>query len=82
MTSTLGKAPRFVEESIVKANTFIRAAEILGGIGSLAAYLGAEQGELLAWMSGAMEPPSGAFLLAVDLILEDGGTSHPLPKPR
>lgn len=82
MASTFRKTPRFIDESIVKANSLIRAAEIVGGIGPLAAYLGAEQGELLAWMSGAMEPPSGAFLLAVDLILEDGGASRPGSMPR
>jgi hypothetical protein len=71
MTSTMNKPPRFIEEAIVKANSLIRAAEIMGGIAPLAAYLGAEQRDLLAWMSGASEPPSGAFLLAVDLILED-----------
>ena len=52
----------------------IRAAEILGGLDQLSAYLGVRRADLLAWMAGVGEPPLPSFLLAVDVVLEDSET--------
>jgi hypothetical protein len=58
----------------VKVSTLLRAAEILGGIEQLSAYLSVPRSELLAWLGGYREPTTASFLLAVDVVLEDSET--------
>lgn len=65
---------RSVDSATLKANTLLRAAEILGGLDPLSAYLTVPRGDLLAWMAGVGEPPLPSFLLAVDVVLEDSET--------
>jgi hypothetical protein len=55
----------------VKANTLLRAAQIMGGLDPLCRYLSVPRNDLIAWMAGDAEPTLGAFLLAVDLVLQD-----------
>lgn len=68
------RAERRFDSATLKANTLIRAAEILGGLDQLSAYLTVPRANLLAWMAGAGEPPLPPFLLAVDVVLEDSET--------
>jgi hypothetical protein len=65
---------RSFNSATLKANTLIRAAEILGGLDALSAYLSVPRATLLAWMAGVGEPPLPPFLLAVDVVLEDSET--------
>lgn len=71
MSDGKSRARRSDDSATLKANTLIRAAEILGGLDALSAYLSVPRGDLLAWMAGAGEPPLPSFLLAVDVVLED-----------
>ena len=48
-----------------------RAAELLGGIQELCAYLQVPAGELERWIENTDVPPSGIFLRVVDLIVEE-----------
>jgi hypothetical protein len=49
-----------------------KAADIVGGERALARYLKVPQAEVYAWMRpGAAPPPTGVFLNAIDLVLND-----------
>ena len=48
-----------------------RAAELLGGMQELCAYLQVPAGELQRWIANADAPPAGIFLRVVDLIVEE-----------
>lgn len=74
MSDGKSRARRSVDGATLKANTLIRAAEILGGLDELSAYLTVPRPSLLAWMAGAGEPPLPSFLLAVEVVLEDSET--------
>ena len=52
--------------------TFRRAIESLGGAEKLAKALGASVSEIEAWASGALIPPPGAFLGAIDIVASNG----------
>ena len=56
----------------VYARTLRRAAEILGGIDQLRAYLRVPGPQLRAWLEAAEKPPLDVFLKIVDLIYECG----------
>lgn len=43
----------------------------MGGLDPLCRYLSVPRNDLIAWMAGDAEPTLGAFLLAVDLVLQD-----------
>lgn len=76
------RSERYFDAATLKANTLIRAAQILGGIERLSAYLSVPQSDLIAWMAGEGEPPHPTFLLAVDVVLEDSETYGLEPRPR
>jgi transcriptional regulator with XRE-family HTH domain len=54
----------------VRAKTLRRAAEIVGSEEALALRLGVTPSHLALWLRGAVEPPDGFFLRAVDIVLE------------
>jgi hypothetical protein len=60
--------------------TLLRAAEILGGVTSLAKFLHATPANVLLWMLGDADLPQNIFLLAVDVVLADNirGLSRPV----
>jgi hypothetical protein len=74
VSDTKSTARRSFNSATLKANTLIRAAEILGGLDELSSYLTVPRANLLAWIAGVGEPPLPPFLLAVDLVLEDSET--------
>lgn len=53
------------------ARVLRKAADQLGGLGALSAYLKVPTPELYQWMRGHEQPPVGVFLKAVDLILDE-----------
>ena len=55
----------------LRSRTLRVAATVLGGPCRLARRLGASPSEVLAWLSGTVEPPERAFLDALRVILED-----------
>ena len=62
----------------------MRAAEILGGIGTLASHLKVPQETVLRWIRGEETPPTEPFMEVVDLLLEHDmgrfGTSGKAPE--
>ena len=46
----------------------LRAAEILGGIGTLASHLKVPQETVLRWIRGEETPPAEPFMEVVDLL--------------
>lgn len=67
----------------VRAKTLQRAAEILGGELSLAFRLRVTPSHLALWISGVEAPRDGAFLGAVDIVLEqDTKATQGLPNTR
>jgi hypothetical protein len=55
----------------VHARTMLAAAEVLGGLSSLADFLKVSRAELFRWTAGVERPPQALFLLAVDVVLDD-----------
>jgi hypothetical protein len=55
----------------VRVRTLRRAADIVGGQAQLRKYLNVSALCLAAWLSGADIAPTGVFLKAVDLVMED-----------
>lgn len=55
--------------------TLIVASELLGGSEALSSHLGVSRRDLLAWMTGNVQPPIGVFLRAVDVLIDE--VSHP-----
>ena len=55
----------------LKSRTLRVAAAVLGGPRRLARRLDASPSEVLAWLSGSVEPPEQVFLQALRVILED-----------
>ncbi len=55
-------------EDTVYTRTFRRAIETLGGAEHLAKAIGASVPEIEGWANGALVPPPGAFLLAIDIV--------------
>jgi hypothetical protein len=49
---------------------FLRAAELAGGVETLAELLHFPKAQALRWMSGEERVPSGAFLKIVDFLIE------------
>lgn len=74
MPDRKSRSQRSFNSATLKTNTLLRAAEILGGLDELSAYLGVPRPQLLMWLAGAGEPPLPPFLLAVDVVLEDSET--------
>ena len=58
-------------ETDLGSRTLRVAASILGGPRRLGKHLGATPSEVLAWLSGTVEPPRAVFLQAVEVILSD-----------
>lgn len=52
--------------------TFIRAIETLGSVERLADALGASSAQIEAWAAGRTEPPTSAFLKAIDIVAHVG----------
>ena len=52
--------------------TLIRAIETLGSVERLADALGASSAEIEAWAAGRAEPPTSAFLKALDIVAHAG----------
>jgi hypothetical protein len=48
-----------------------RAAQSLGGVEALRAYLQVPMGQLAGWLHGEASPPQTVFLRVVDLLAED-----------
>ncbi|HYG56432.1 MAG TPA: hypothetical protein VD965_14140 [Burkholderiales bacterium] len=55
----------------VQTRTLRKAAAILGGPEALAAVLDAPQADVTSWLDGRIEPPRTAFLLSVDIIVDE-----------
>jgi hypothetical protein len=53
----------------VYARTLYRACELLGGVEALGKHLGVNAATLTRWIGGVEEPPTDAFLAAVDVVL-------------
>ena len=53
---------------MLHARALQRAAEILGGIDQLRAYLKVSTLELQTWMQGRAKPPDAVFLRIVDVL--------------
>ena len=53
------------------SRTLQKAAELLGGRANLCKYLRVPSAELNRWIADEAEPPTGIFLRAVDLILDE-----------
>lgn len=81
--------------SSVYARTLQKAAQLIGSRQKLARHLRVPLAELEKWLAGTAQPPTGTFLRAVDLVIEEtsapagdepsgGGTSDPgePPAPR
>lgn len=81
--------------SSVYSRTLQKAAELIGSPRKLARHLRVPLAELEKWLAGVAVPPTGTFLKAVDLVIEEtaapsggepsgGGTSDPgePPAPR
>jgi hypothetical protein len=47
------------------------AARKLGGPRKLRDYLRAPSADVVSWLAGVEEPPTAAFLMALELILDD-----------
>jgi hypothetical protein len=64
---------RFMQQPEVEvyARTLARAAGLSGGSEALAKKLNVSTDQLDAWIAGTEEAPATAFLLAVDLLMED-----------
>lgn len=58
-------------ENDVYVRSFMRAAELLGGVDKLAAHLNVAQSHLQLWMKGLGNPPVDLFLRVVDLLMEE-----------
>ena len=55
-------------ESTAITRTLRRAADILGGVGQLAAALGVTEADLEGWMAGETRPSQDVFLAALDIV--------------
>lgn len=55
----------------VYSRTLRAAARVVGGEASLSDYLRVPLADLRAWIDGAARPPVGAFLKAVDLLIDE-----------
>jgi len=53
------------------ARALRRAAQVLGGVEPLRAYLGVSMKDLSRWMAGEVCAPDSVFLRVVDLLAED-----------
>lgn len=58
-----------------------RAAELLGGMHELCAYLQVPAEEMRRWIDGGDGPPAGIFLRVVDLIEESATRQAPSAPP-
>jgi hypothetical protein len=70
----MAESPRLarrLSNKAVKANTLLRAAEIVGGLDALCRYLSVPRDDLLSWMAEEADVPLAPFLLAVDIVLQD-----------
>lgn len=56
-----------------------RAAELLGGMHELCAYLQVPAEEMRRWVDGGDGPPAGIFLRVVDLIVEASAVNEQAP---
>jgi len=54
----------------VHIRTLKRAAEIVGGIDTLAVRLNVTSNDIAAWISGEATPPADLFLKAAEIITE------------
>lgn len=54
------------------SNALRRAAEILGGVPQLAAYIGVSSEDVAAWIEEAKPAPLQAFFDAVDVLARHG----------
>jgi hypothetical protein len=55
----------------VYSRTFLAAARVVGGEASLSDYLRVPLADLREWIDGSATPPVGAFLKAVDLVIDE-----------
>ena len=56
----------------IKSRTMLRAAEAVEGIEQLSKLLSVQKDLLLRWIAGTEQPPERAFLIALDILLENG----------
>ena len=61
--------------SSVYSRTMQKAAQLAGGDKKLARYLRVPLADLQNWIAGRDTPPTQTFLKAVDLVLEQTGSS-------
>ena len=61
--------------SSVYSRTLQKAAELIGSRQKLARHLRVPLAELEKWIAGASVPPTGTFLRAVDLVIEETAPS-------
>jgi hypothetical protein len=57
----------------------VRAAEILGGARALCDRVHVPMPELTRWLAGDGKPTIGIFLKVIDILIEEGQTSHFTP---
>jgi hypothetical protein len=65
----------------VHAGTLRRAAEICCGEERLAAWLRVTPSQLSRWIDGLSQPPTSAFLHAVDLVVDHSMSHLPIKPP-
>lgn len=61
----------------VHSRALQRAAEVLGGIEQLRAYLRVPMPHLQSWLQGKSRPPDAVFLRAVDALAPEQAPPHP-----